>query len=148
MAEVVAVFSTLAAAVQLLNASLTIVRGTISFIREADEIDDEITLLLKTLVMTELLLQIIKSTCENADSMEGDPGKLVHITLRLCEDRLREADGLVRSLAAQKRTGTFHKLSLTGKMKFDRSKRKIHGLIRDIQNMKGEILNAIQCWNL
>lgn len=146
MAEPFTIVSTVSAIVALATTSLDIIRGTIRYIRDAQEIDAWVQKLLDTLVFTEPMLQIISSTCEQAGPMEGN--QYVEATLTLCWDRLVRVEKMVHDIASEKRKNFLHRAILIRKIRSDNSRKLIEDDIQGIQDMKQEIIYAFTCWNM
>jgi hypothetical protein len=132
------------AIVGLTTLTLKIIYETAKFIRDAREVDRRIQKLRDKLLDLQYWVELIDSTCKEAQGHnEPVPERLI-VSLTNCEETLQGVQAILEGLASKK-SGTFvQKVKL--KIRTESSEREILEAIDDLKHHKSQIKNHMNIW--
>ncbi|KAF1848808.1 uncharacterized protein K460DRAFT_81148 [Cucurbitaria berberidis CBS 394.84] len=132
--------------ITIATVSLAIIKETVTFIKEAQVIDQYIEKLLFNLYDLHKLIKEVESACRHARSREDDPSRFVREHLKRCRRRLEEVQATVKGLESRSTNTLLQRMVL--KIRSDRSKKDIEDAIKDIERLMDQIHKSISCWTL
>jgi hypothetical protein len=132
------------AIVGLTTLTLKIIYETAKFIQDAREVDRRIQKLRDKLLDLQYWVELIDSTCKEAQRHnEHVPERLI-VSLTNCEETLQGVQAILEGLASKKSGTFFQKVKL--KIRTEGSEREILEAIDDLKHHKSQIKNHMNIW--